>query len=98
MNLDQPWTYVEPDDVCIQCNEPWAEKCSCPDRRIASGGPGHYVTMTEREILRQYYEYWRAGMVRIGKLDDITPENCIQDWVVVHWAWKGEANDAQRTA
>ena len=97
MDLDQQWTYLEADEVCGSCGVLFVTACHCPDREKVSGGPGYTVTMTEREILREYYEYWRGQMVRVGKLDDITPENCIQDWVVVNWAWKGGPDALQRT-
>lgn len=89
MNLDQQWTYIEADTVCDQCGVLFDKGCDCPNRGKACGGPGYFVTMTEREILRTFYEYWRGEMVKAGKLDEITPENCIQDWVVVNWAAKG---------
>ncbi len=46
------------------------------------------VTMSEKEILQSYWLYWRGQMEnKYGKSHPlITEENCIEDWVVVHWA------------
>ena len=44
------------------------------------------VTVTEGEIRRLYYPYWKKQMRKVGKQDQISFENCIEDWIVVHWA------------
>jgi hypothetical protein len=44
------------------------------------------VFVTEEEILRDFFPFWSAQMIRVGKQELISPENCIDDWVVVHWA------------
>ena len=41
---------------------------------------------TDEEILATYYAYWQERMRHVGKADQISPENCIEDWVVVNWA------------
>lgn len=45
-------------------------------------------TVTEDEIIRDYFSYWQAQMIKVGKADQITREACIEDWVVIHWAWE----------
>ena len=52
--------------------------------------PGHEtVVITEAEILDRYYPYWSAHMLKRGGLSPrITPANCIDDFVVVNWAWE----------
>lgn len=42
--------------------------------------------ITEHEIIQQMYAWWAEGMMRVGKPELISPENCIADFVVVHWA------------
>lgn len=39
-------------------------------------------------IFGGYYEYWKGRMVSKYGEDSplITKENCIEDWVVIHWA------------
>lgn len=44
------------------------------------------VQMTERQILEQYGPWWRSELVRLGREHLISPENCVEDWVVVNWA------------
>lgn len=44
------------------------------------------VTKTEEQILEEYWEYWKGKMIAAGKESMISEENCIEDWVVCHWA------------
>ena len=48
------------------------------------------VEITEEEIIAEYFPYWKTAMVKkFGEGHElITHENCIEDWVVVHWAWE----------
>ena len=70
------WTFVEMDTNTLgECFTRW-------------------VTMSDKEILDYYWEHWSGQMKRAFyekrllylTLDDITPENCIEDFRVVHWA------------
>ena len=40
------------------------------------------------EILDEYWVYWSAAMLRVGKSPQITQRNCIEDFCTVHWAWE----------
>jgi hypothetical protein len=42
--------------------------------------------LTEEEILAEYWEYWKGKMESVGKFDLITKENCLDDWMILHWA------------
>ncbi len=43
---------------------------------------------TDTEIMNSFWKYWSAQMLKRGGLSPmITKENCIEDWVVVNWAW-----------
>jgi len=48
------------------------------------------IDVTEQDILDVYWPYWKEKMEhKYGKNSDmITHENCIDDYVVVHWAWE----------
>jgi hypothetical protein len=46
------------------------------------------VTMTEADIIRDYYAYWCQQMERVGRSDLICEERCVEDFAVIHWAWK----------
>lgn len=52
--------------------------------------PGHEtVIVTEADILRDYWTYWSVQMLkRGGRSPRITPNNCIDDFVVINWAWE----------
>lgn len=43
-------------------------------------------TVTEQEIIDQYFEYWSGRMEQAGKIDMISHARCIEDFCVVHWA------------
>ena len=47
-------------------------------------------TLSEAEILRDYWDYWYGKMCeKFGKehVDaNFTRQDCIDDWIVVHWA------------
>lgn len=88
VNLNQRWQYLEADDVCAECGTLITQGCPCPNKRVVSGGPGHVITMTEAEIIDQYFPYWCGQMIEAGKTEQITLEGCIEDWVVVNWAEK----------
>lgn len=45
-----------------------------------------FVVKTEAEILEVFYPQWSERMKKCGLEHLISNENCILDWVVVHWA------------
>tara|TARA_R110000868_G_scaffold79604_23_gene226458 strand:+ start:2306 stop:2578 length:273 start_codon:yes stop_codon:yes gene_type:complete len=51
-----------------------------------------YYTYSDGDILEEYWEFWAGEMVRLNRYFNeqreplITSENCINDWVVTHWA------------
>jgi hypothetical protein len=44
--------------------------------------------VSEEDIIRDYFPYWSDKMKKAGKEDKINHENCINDWVITHWAWE----------
>ena len=46
--------------------------------------------ITEDEILEDYWSYWSDKMIKkFGYGHElITKEKCIDDWIVVNWAWE----------
>lgn len=52
------------------------------------------ITLSEDEIIHEYWDYWYDKMcAKFGK--DHVDQNynildCIDDWVVVHWAWESK--------
>jgi hypothetical protein len=59
-------------------------------RRFAYNEQGHDepVVVTEDDIRRIYYDYWCLEMTRAGKADQISWDNCVDDFLVVNWAWE----------
>jgi len=45
-------------------------------------------TLSEDDIISQYYTYWATKMLENVRDADISRENCIEDWKIVHWAWE----------
>lgn len=44
---------------------------------------------TEKHILDEYYSYWSQVMLEhTNRSPLITEKNCIEDWIVVNWAWE----------
>jgi hypothetical protein len=46
------------------------------------------VTLSESEILIQYWDYWCSRMIAVNKQHLITKENCVTDWVICNMAWE----------
>ena len=44
------------------------------------------IVVTEEEIIRDYYPWWKAKMESLGRHDKISHENCIEDFVIINWA------------
>lgn len=53
-----------------------------------------YVTLSEQEIIEQYYPYWSSRMIqKFGKEHfeaTYSEKECIEDFCVIHWAWEVE--------
>jgi hypothetical protein len=45
------------------------------------------ITKTEQEILKDYWPYWSSKMKELNR-GPITRERCLEDWIVVNWAWR----------
>jgi len=44
------------------------------------------VIVTKEEILNNYFPVWSERMKKIGKEHLISYDNCIEDFITVHWA------------
>ena len=46
---------------------------------------------TREQVLKYYWDYWCDAMkTRWGPDVVLEPEACIEDWVIVNWAWKND--------
>lgn len=47
----------------------------------------HWETLSEQEILDEYWDYWCNRMQELCQDPEVlTFQKCIDDWCVVHWA------------
>ncbi len=48
--------------------------------------------MSEEEIRKEYYPYWYKKMCEKYEQSYVDEhycfEDCLEDWVIVHWAWE----------
>lgn len=51
------------------------------------------ITISENEIRKQFYPYYVDMMRKVGKEDQISWEGCLDEWIVVNWAWPVEVDD-----
>lgn len=55
-------------------------------------GESKIVTLSEQEILDQYWNHWYTMMcTKFSENwvnENCTSQDCIDDWVVVNWAWE----------
>jgi hypothetical protein len=56
------------------------------------GSIGYVVTLSEDQIIAQYWSYWYNQMCnKLGTEyvnNNYTTHDCIDDWVVANWAWE----------
>ena len=55
---------------------------------------GYVYEYTEESILDEYWDFWSKRMIEkfgVGH-GAITPENCINEWIVVNWGWTDNDN------
>lgn len=50
-------------------------------------GENVVVTITEDEVFATYWPWWQEQMRKAGKGDEISREACIEDFLIVNWAW-----------
>ena len=55
---------------------------------------GYVRTVSEQEILDEYWDWWYGKMCEKFGKDHVdanySSEDCVEDWVVVNWAWEVE--------
>lgn len=53
---------------------------------------GSVVTMSEEEIRKEYWPHWYGKMCQKYEQSYIDEhysfEDCLEDWITVHWAWE----------
>ena len=63
-----------------------------PDSPLADESGGYIVTVSEDDILRDYYPFWYKRMCNKFGKDQVDQKysfkECLEDWILVNWAWK----------
>ncbi len=62
---------------------------------MQSNVDGEVERLTEAEVLDLYWEYWHRAMLEKFPVTspEISVENCIEDFMVVNWAWYEEHDE-----
>ena len=57
-------------------------------------GDNYVITLSEKEIIEQYYPYWFGRMSEKYTPEFVTKNfcelDCIDDWVAINWAWESD--------
>ena len=69
----------------------------CYDDYVGDDQPPKRITITGRQILEEYWDFWKEQMVRkFGEgHEKINFKNCINDFCVVNWAWEWDNGRAE---
>lgn len=48
------------------------------------------LEITDDQIIAEFFPYWEKRMIKkFGEGHElITREICIEDWIIIHWAWE----------
>lgn len=51
---------------------------------------GHWISvqLTEQQIREENWDTWKIKMEKLQRLELISWENCLHDWIVENWAWE----------
>ena len=62
---------------------------------------GHYnygvETYSDDDIINEYWDYWKDKMICQELEEEISRENCIDDWVVINWAFEIAEEEYKKT-
>jgi hypothetical protein len=65
-----------------------------PNSPFADETGGYIVTVSEDDIKRTYWPYWYNRMCAKYEQayidENYTFEDCLEDWIVVNWAWESK--------
>lgn len=53
-----------------------------------NNGIDHIAVKSEQEILDEYWDYWFDEMSRVHDDFEVSEEDCLADFVNIHWAWE----------
>lgn len=62
------------------------------DYKTEPGVDDYVGTVSEEDIRKTYYPYWHRKMVERFGIEYVEQncsfEDCLDDWIVVNWAWE----------
>ncbi len=61
------------------------QQLEAPD---VNGSLNEVVEITDEQVILEYFDYWSKRMILAGCVNHISLEACIEDWIVVNWAWE----------
>lgn len=84
------WGFRTPNGGWISHSE-WNKRHTAPIKYWTYSDPDEngnelITVMSEEEILNSYFSYWVGRMTAVGKQDQISKAECLDDWIVVNWA------------
>lgn len=50
--------------------------------------PSGFHLISRSEILNWYGKHWKHSMYIAGKGHMVSDDRCVEDFIVVHWAWE----------
>ncbi len=72
----------------------WSYNEYDPDSPLADDNGGYVVTLSEQQILDQYWDYWYGKMCeKFGEEHvntNYSRRDCLDDWIIVNWAWESK--------
>ena len=72
----------------------WSYNEYDPDSPLADETGGYVVTLSEEEILKNYWPWWYGKMCeKFGEEyvnKNYSVQDCIEDWCIVNWAWESK--------
>lgn len=55
-------------------------------RRFRYEDTGGVHEVEEKEIIKEYFPTWKQKMISIGKEDQVSYQNCVDDFCIIHYA------------
>jgi hypothetical protein len=59
-----------------------------------------YHTWSEQDIRKEWYPYWDEQMAKkygASYKDKYNFQDCVEDFCIVHWAWKSDKNGKKQS-
>ena len=58
------------------------------------------IRLTNKDIIKEYYSYWKASMLKkysyVDFMTNFTIDDCIEDFVIVNWAYEVQPTEKEK--